>query len=554
MQKLALEPPSEIGLLAGPEVPVDADVYWLHTSVGGWVLWLCAVLLCGAILSYAWLRYTDRGQKNKKRKKRRKSKGSQEGAKGEGGDESCEDSPFLSPKTPPMSAVNTPCSTIDGKENVLRSAESPDTATAPSSIIRSLSEQRFSVGPGEEERPRAQSADEGLLAQGVIASGALQEGVQEIINSGDEDKKQQLWQLIASDRGVLGDHQDGLPTAHHSGSSSPNSIKPRSSVRSSRTNSPIGHPSLSGSPLSSPQLNGLMSPAVGSIMRPSRYCEEYEELTLLGKGAFGCVHRVRNRVDENEYAVKKVSIPQDKIDQVLDEVRIISRLDHPNVIRFYTSWIEDAELQRLDLDDFDLQSSDEGSTASPLSVSRQASSTWCWSGVGYKRETAAEQDTLLKLPELQISREPSCTQGGIIFTDEPSSSVSGMQKTRSPLERDRGQWMPRNEMGSEMGSEMSRSFCLEDSSQDDESLRAEEQRRHSQETNRAEETVKVLYISMQLCQTETLYDWLKGRNAASPDGRVDRKECLSKLRQMVAGIEYVHSQNLIHRCSVLCAS
>ena len=125
-----------------------------------------------------------------------------------------------------MSAVNTPCSTIDGKENILSStADSPETAaaTAPNSIIRSLSEQRFSaVGSGEgQDRPRALSADEGLLApqerfqsfcqEGVFASGALQEGVQEIINSGDEVKQQQLWQLIASDRGVLGD--DGLPAA-----------------------------------------------------------------------------------------------------------------------------------------------------------------------------------------------------------------------------------------------------------------------------------------------------------------------------------------------------
>eukprot|EP00658_Telonema_sp_P-2_P014596 TRINITY_DN15549_c0_g1_i3.p1 TRINITY_DN15549_c0_g1~~TRINITY_DN15549_c0_g1_i3.p1 ORF type:complete len:750 (-),score=193.86 TRINITY_DN15549_c0_g1_i3:216-2465(-) len=107
------------------------------------------------------------------------------------------------------------------------------------------------------------------------------------------------------------------------GADSPDSI-PRLSVQSRDTGSPLMS-SLSSISSKSPILAGL------SVLKPSRYAQEYQELELLGKGSFGSVHKVRNMVDQNEYAIKKVSIPHEKIETVLDEVRIISRLDHPNV-------------------------------------------------------------------------------------------------------------------------------------------------------------------------------------------------------------------------------
>ena len=38
----------------------------------------------------------------------------------------------------------------------------------------------------------------------------------------------------------------------------------------------------------------------------SRYREEFEELCELGRGGFGCVHQVRNKLDGRHYAVKKI--------------------------------------------------------------------------------------------------------------------------------------------------------------------------------------------------------------------------------------------------------
>ncbi|SMR58627.1 unnamed protein product [Zymoseptoria tritici ST99CH_1A5] len=84
---------------------------------------------------------------------------------------------------------------------------------------------------------------------------------------------------------------------------------------------------------------------------PSRYLKDFDELGILGKGGYGQVFHVRHRLDGRTYAVKKVPIRpsmvqritiggQAVLDEILTEVRSLSRLDHPNVVRYFSSWIE----------------------------------------------------------------------------------------------------------------------------------------------------------------------------------------------------------------------
>lgn len=55
----------------------------------------------------------------------------------------------------------------------------------------------------------------------------------------------------------------------------------------------------------------------------------------------------------------------------------------------------------------------------------------------------------------------------------------------------------------------------------------------------------LLYIQMQLCQ-QTLRNWLNNRNAVKKDLEDIDLE-LSIFRQIVKGIDYIHSRNIIHR-------
>lgn len=59
---------------------------------------------------------------------------------------------------------------------------------------------------------------------------------------------------------------------------------------------------------------------------------------------------------------------------------------------------------------------------------------------------------------------------------------------------------------------------------------------------------KCLYIQMELCDTKTLRHWIDERNKKKSSQNSKRRlESLNIVQQMVSGIEYIHSKNLIHR-------
>eukprot|EP00013_Stygamoeba_regulata_P006607 CAMPEP_0177641380 /NCGR_PEP_ID=MMETSP0447-20121125/7034_1 /TAXON_ID=0 /ORGANISM="Stygamoeba regulata, Strain BSH-02190019" /LENGTH=354 /DNA_ID=CAMNT_0019143491 /DNA_START=50 /DNA_END=1110 /DNA_ORIENTATION=- len=140
-----------------------------------------------------------------------------------------------------------------------------------------------------------------------------------------------------------------------------------------------------------------------AMARKLRYEQDFEELALIGSGGFASVFRVRNRVDGREYAVKKVllhatqrSLDTDSCDtqfntaeqqaaptrpksasleaslgsgtqgssgtgsaallspvqRKLNEVRLLARIsNHPNVVRYYNSWVESCPRERHHLFD-----------------------------------------------------------------------------------------------------------------------------------------------------------------------------------------------------------
>ncbi|KAG5719281.1 Serine/threonine-protein kinase gcn2 [Termitomyces sp. T112] len=90
------------------------------------------------------------------------------------------------------------------------------------------------------------------------------------------------------------------------------------------------------------------SPEVSAFFWPpprpqqkSRWKEDWEELELLGKGAFGSVVKARNKIDNRIYAVKKVRLKTEGSDvKIFREVNALSRLSHRYIVRYFTTWIE----------------------------------------------------------------------------------------------------------------------------------------------------------------------------------------------------------------------
>ena len=75
----------------------------------------------------------------------------------------------------------------------------------------------------------------------------------------------------------------------------------------------------------------------------SRYNKDFVEEGRLGRGGFAEVFRARNKVDGQLYAIKKIKASsKSALDPVLSEATVLSRLNHPNVVRYFASWIEDS--------------------------------------------------------------------------------------------------------------------------------------------------------------------------------------------------------------------
>ncbi|KAJ3216328.1 hypothetical protein HDU67_009679 [Dinochytrium kinnereticum] len=86
--------------------------------------------------------------------------------------------------------------------------------------------------------------------------------------------------------------------------------------------------------------------SIGEMNRQfSRYASDFEELAFLGKGGFGSVVKARNIIDNRLYAVKKIKVnpKKDNASNLLREVQTLSRLHHPNIVRYYQAWFEDVD-------------------------------------------------------------------------------------------------------------------------------------------------------------------------------------------------------------------
>lgn len=107
-------------------------------------------------------------------------------------------------------------------------------------------------------------------------------------------------------------------------------------------------------------------------MTYSRYTSDWVEQDRLGKGGYGEVVKARNKVDGRIYAIKKIrQKTASALTGVLSEVMLLSRLNHPCVVRYYTAWPEEETNVMSDSEDedgsttFDQDESDSDSDISP---------------------------------------------------------------------------------------------------------------------------------------------------------------------------------------------
>ena len=77
------------------------------------------------------------------------------------------------------------------------------------------------------------------------------------------------------------------------------------------------------------------------ILFPANFVLEEQ----IGSGSFGTIMKVFNRLDQQNYALKIIENEEEmEEDKFLREIRLLSYLDHPNIVRYHTSWSDSNKL------------------------------------------------------------------------------------------------------------------------------------------------------------------------------------------------------------------
>uniref|UniRef100_A0A7S1YE20 non-specific serine/threonine protein kinase n=1 Tax=Grammatophora oceanica TaxID=210454 RepID=A0A7S1YE20_9STRA len=320
------------------------------------------------------------------------------------------------------------------------------------------------------------------------------------------------------------------------------------------------------------------------LVRYSRYKSEFTEVQALGKGGFGTVFQCQNVLDGRHYAMKKIAVktyqnPQvtkEQLERVLREVKILALLDHPNIVRYYTAWLEmEAENDQTAsvLDDSYLDS-----------YKDSLKDTSRWKSKCYSSEFLTNGDSMIRdrPSEMDLHREKSSNNplGWNNFLDE--YSMSSMRRPRpltmddsvdSDFEfQDTSTGISSDNVKSVIRASLARkgssnlrsiqsdedlSFHDEDSSarfQDEAKATPRVSPTEARKTKAAPPMRHTLYIQMQFCSGKSLQDFLLNPQARKgtrvrhdTTSSVDIPLALNLFGQIAQGVKHVHAQGLIHR-------
>uniref|UniRef100_A0A4W6C6C1 Eukaryotic translation initiation factor 2-alpha kinase 3 n=1 Tax=Lates calcarifer TaxID=8187 RepID=A0A4W6C6C1_LATCA len=322
----------------------------------------------------------------------------------------------------------------------------------------------------------------------------------------------------------------------------------------------------------------------------SRYLTDFEPVQCLGRGGFGVVFEARNKVDDCNYAIKRIRLPNRELarEKVMREVKALAKLEHPGIIRYFNAWQESPpegwqeEMDKRWLKDASttdwpmsfLDNMEALSVKVPVSSSvspvcgpggdvLEASTDACFGvddgdlsfypllghdSLMSERDSQADPDAS-DTPhsfELCPPRGPSdCTSSSfdIVFEDSgcdrdaeaDTDSASGAASPGTLTEKNSSSssHTKRQESVPPSSSSPPRPTSL--------TLALPP----TPPTQRVQPSPKVyLYIQMQLCRKENLKDWMAQR--CLPEQR-EHNQCLDIFLQIAEAVDFLHSKGLMHR-------
>ncbi|KAI7854457.1 kinase-like domain-containing protein [Circinella umbellata] len=291
----------------------------------------------------------------------------------------------------------------------------------------------------------------------------------------------------------------------------------------------------------------------------SRYCNDFVQVSLLGRGGFASVWRAHNKLDNIDYAVKQIHLGPDLTDddrcgdqeqgpyeKIFREIKHLARLEHKNVVRYYSSWLE-------------YTTTHEHSKASTRHHHKQQQTT-----IDNEKEEDNDSDSIFG------GQDPTFDDRD---DDEPTFSSTNNQKLLEDMslinfandndtnDVNHNKKINNAENSIDIANNSSAVDCISNESINSNkdtavcipnidpkrSTRKERERRMSKKRSRTKKSSRcgwTLYIQMYLCPA-TLHDYIKHRNdTRSP---VDKNRNIELFTQILEGCSYIHSSGLIHR-------
>ncbi|KAH0562864.1 eIF-2-alpha kinase GCN2-like isoform X1 [Cotesia glomerata] len=260
-----------------------------------------------------------------------------------------------------------------------------------------------------------------------------------------------------------------------------------------------------------------------SLDSNSRFKNEFEILKLLGEGAFGDVWKVRNKLDGRFYAIKRIAL-NPKVNELnkkmIREVKLLSRLNHENVVRYYNSWIENVKVSNVK------RSSSSSSEMTSLNKDKRDDI----------EKLKAERVIKLLSPVNDVEWTVSFENPSNVASDEDYSS-SSFSDEDSDDESESFHSPQKSEQSSD-----SIEFKVDSESQISKAESFETSEKiTSEENSTVEHKTKFMYIQMEFCEKSTL------RTAIDNNLYEDKDRLWRLFREMVEGIAYIHQQGMIHR-------
>ncbi|NWI14314.1 E2AK1 kinase, partial [Crypturellus soui] len=299
------------------------------------------------------------------------------------------------------------------------------------------------------------------------------------------------------------------------------------------------------------ELNNGDSRAIGEKeflfeSQTSRYLNEFDEIARLGKGGYGKVYKVRNKLDGQFYAIKRINIKKaTRRDcmKVLREVKVLAELQHPNIVGYHTAWMEHAQLAcPKGNDHHHIQSVESDSSIIFADLTSQ--------------EKKSHDSTSLK--NLNNESMPSMDEGNDftsssnkIYTKPDKCKLSAELQEYSSAHVDstssdlkiHSTYGPHFSLDND--SITGSKSCIEGHSQTDIALCGEFEVEYR----------LMLYIQMQLCEI-SLWDWIVERNKRCSERTeetfsqyhlVDVTWTMKIFQELLEGVCYIHSMGVMHR-------